>query len=96
MPKPFVKNDPRINRAGRPKKGTALTDILSYKLDLVHKAGKMKREAIAERLIEVALDGDVAALKYVFDRCSNSLYFSINCSVTVIAEHHPYFKVSTA
>jgi hypothetical protein len=68
MPKPFVKNDPRINRAGRPKKGTALTDILNYKLDLVHKAGKMKREAIAERLIEVALDGDVAALKYVFDR----------------------------
>jgi hypothetical protein len=68
MPKPFVKNDPRINRAGRPKKGTALTDILNYQLDLVFKAGKLKREAIAEKLIETALAGDVAALKYVFDR----------------------------
>jgi len=68
MGKPFEKGDSRINRNGRPKKGTALTDILNYKLDLVHKAGKLKREAIAEKLIEVALDGDVNALKYVFDR----------------------------
>ena len=68
MGKPFEKDDPRINRQGRPKKGAALTDILNFKLDLVHKAGKLKREAIAERLIEVALEGDVAALKYVFDR----------------------------
>jgi len=68
MGKPFEKNDPRINRQGRPKKGTALTDILNYKLDLVHKPGQLKREAIAERLIAVALEGDVAALKYVFDR----------------------------
>jgi hypothetical protein len=68
MGKPFEKDDPRINRQGRPKKGTALTDILNYKLDQVHKTGKLKREAIAERLIEVALQGDIAALKYVFDR----------------------------
>jgi len=68
MGKPFEKDDPRINRQGRPKKGTALTDILNDKLDLAHKTGKLKREAIAERLIEVALEGDVAALKYVFDR----------------------------
>jgi len=68
MAKPFEKNDPRINRQGRPKKGTALTDILSYKLDLVHKSSESKREAIAEKLIELALNGDIAALKYVFDR----------------------------
>ena len=68
MAKPFEKNDPRINRNGRPKKGTALTDILNYKLDLIHKSSKLKREAIAEKLIEMALNGDIAALKYVFDR----------------------------
>jgi hypothetical protein len=68
MGKPFEKNDPRINRNGRPKKGSALTDILNYKLDLVHKAGKMKREAIAEKIIELAISGDIAALKYIFDR----------------------------
>jgi hypothetical protein len=66
--KPFIKNDTRINRNGRPKKGTALTDILNYNLDMVHKSGKLKREAIAEKLIEVALDGDLAALKYIMDR----------------------------
>jgi len=68
MGKPFEKDDPRINRKGRPKKGAALTDILNNKLDLVHKSGKLKREAIAEKLIEAALNGDLAALKYVFDR----------------------------
>jgi hypothetical protein len=68
MPKPFEKDDPRINRNGRPKKGAALTDILNYKLDLVHKSGKLKREAIAEKLIEAALNGDLAAVKYIFDR----------------------------
>jgi hypothetical protein len=68
MARPFEKGDPRINRKGRPKKGAALTDILNNKLDMVHKTGKIKREAIAEKLIEAALNGDLAALKYVFDR----------------------------
>jgi len=68
MGRPFEKDDPRINRSGRPKKGAALTDILNYKLDLVHKSGKLKREAVAEKLIELALDGDVSALKYIYDR----------------------------
>ena len=68
MGKPFEKGDPRINRSGRPKKGMALTDILNYKLDLAHKAGKLKREAVAETLIETALGDDVAVLRYIFDR----------------------------
>jgi hypothetical protein len=72
MGKPFEKNDPRINRAGRPRKGTALTDILNYKLDLVHKTGKLKREAVAEKLIELALDGNAGLLKYIFDRLDGS------------------------
>ena len=68
MAKPFEKDDPRINRNGRPKKGAALTDLLDDKLDLIHKAGKIKREAIAEKIIELALNGDLTALKYIFDR----------------------------
>jgi hypothetical protein len=33
MPIPFVKNGPRINRKGRPKKGQSLIDILNWVLD---------------------------------------------------------------
>ena len=47
------------NPNGRPKKGTALTDVLKQKVD---------PETIADKLIELALDGDMPALKYVYDR----------------------------
>jgi hypothetical protein len=68
MGRPFEKNDKRINRRGRPKRGQALSDILNYKLDQVDTSGKLKREAVAEKLIEVALAGDITALRYIFDR----------------------------
>lgn len=45
---------------GRPPKGECLTDILREKVD---------KEAIAERLIELAMErGDITALKYIYDR----------------------------
>jgi len=65
----FVKGDPRINRKGRAKKGQTMTDILTLKLDSMNEAGTMRREAVAEKLIAMALGGDLGALKYIFDRC---------------------------
>lgn len=47
------------NPQGRPPKGEALTDILKSKID---------KEQIAEKLIELVGDGDLAAIKYVYDR----------------------------
>jgi hypothetical protein len=68
MPKPFVKGDSRINRKGRPRKGQSLTEILSMRLDQKDASGVLKRQLIADALIEAALIGDVGALKHVFDR----------------------------
>lgn len=48
-----------LNPKGRPPKGEALTDILREKVD---------REVVADKLIALALDGDLAALKYIYDR----------------------------
>ena len=84
MPRNFEKGDPRINRAGRPPKGQALTDILNGKLDMDHKPGKTKREAVAEKLIELALKGDMAALRYIFDRCDGKPRESLELSNIVL------------
>ena len=64
--KPFQKGVSG-NPKGRPPKGAALTEILNSKLDAV-KGGKLRREIIAEKLLELAESGDFYALKYVFDR----------------------------
>ncbi|GBU27088.1 hypothetical protein R84B8_00610 [Treponema sp. R8-4-B8] len=76
MGKPFEKNDPRINRKGRPKKGECMTDILNWALDQERKItdGKTEktlllRHALAEKLISKAVDeGDIVAIKYIYDR----------------------------
>lgn len=44
---------------GRPKKGEALTDILQARID---------KEELAEMLIGRAREGDLAAVKYIYDR----------------------------
>jgi hypothetical protein len=64
----FIRGDSRINRKGRPKKGTALTDVLNFKLDQKTETGKLRREVIAEKLIGMAESGDIAALRYLMDR----------------------------
>jgi len=64
----FVKGDPRINRKGRPRKGQTLTDILSSKLDTATQGGKLRRETVLEKLISMAENGDIAAIRYVVDR----------------------------
>jgi len=58
------------NPQGRPKKGETLTDLLREKIE-VPKTAKEKltrKERIIEQLITLAEGGDLAALKYVFDR----------------------------
>jgi len=80
--KPFQKGaDTRRNTKGRPKKGTALTEILNSKLDELHGKGeKLKREVIAEKLIALAISGDLNAMRYIFDRTDGRPAESITLS----------------
>jgi hypothetical protein len=77
MPKPFTKNDQRINRRGRPKKGTSLSDLLSQRLDEKDESGVLKRQTIADRLIEAAMNGDLMAVRYIFDRLDGKPFASL-------------------
>lgn len=55
------------NPAGRPKKGNALTDILRT-VGAENEDGKTRNEKLAAILWAKALDGDMAAIKYIYDR----------------------------
>ena len=70
MSKPFTKNDPRINRKGRPKKGSSFADALRYEVDQMKEQpdGKGKELAlrgIAKKVLELATNGDIQAIKLV-------------------------------
>ena len=57
------------NPGGRPK-GTSLTAALRAELDTPVAPGSpvTKREAVAEKLVSLALAGNLAAIREVFDR----------------------------
>ncbi|GMO27566.1 MAG: hypothetical protein Ta2B_08240 [Termitinemataceae bacterium] len=65
----FTKNDKNINRKGRPKKGQSLTDILNYELDQKDNGQPViKRQRIAQKLIELAEGGNLQAIIYIMNR----------------------------
>lgn len=53
------------NPGGRPKRGKIITDALVVKL---RQAEGSKLLALCDKLIELALDGEVSAIKEIFDR----------------------------
>jgi ferritin-like metal-binding protein YciE len=64
--KPFKKNDPRINRAGRPKMpdiSEALNKVLNEEKD-----GITALDAVLKALRNKAVKGDVRAAQELFDR----------------------------
>jgi len=68
-----------LNPNGRPPKGESLTEVLRERLD---------KEEIADRLIALAMDGDVPALKYIYDRIDGRPKESVSM------EHKGGFSVS--
>lgn len=55
------------NPNGRPKKGKAMADALRVALSK-STDGKQNKRAIAEKLVEMARDGNIEAMKIVFER----------------------------
>lgn len=72
-------DDPRRNLNGRPPKGETLTGALKEKVD---------KDAIATRLIEIAMEkGDIAALKYIYDRIDGRPVETVNQTIKEIPKY---------
>ncbi|OGJ38861.1 MAG: hypothetical protein A2383_02570 [Candidatus Pacebacteria bacterium RIFOXYB1_FULL_39_46] len=66
---PFTKNDPNINRAGRPHKGRAWSEVIEEVSERVDdKSGKNYKQLVAEALFNRAISGDITAIKEIGDR----------------------------
>lgn len=70
--KPFIKNDPRINKAGRPKK---LPDLESLLIDILGEnlKGKEALKVVLLALRKKAASGDVRACELLLDRAYGKL-----------------------
>jgi hypothetical protein len=83
--KPFKKGvDERRNSAGRPRL-TKLTDALRQQISETNPNADDQTiaETIANTLIQLALSGDVQAIKEVFDRCEGKPKQSLDLDVSV-------------
>lgn len=56
------------NPKGRPKRGQAMADTLRRVLARKGEDGKANKQAIAEKIIELARAGDLDAIKLIFER----------------------------
>lgn len=72
------------NPGGRPKKGTSFSDVIRAKLDeevVIDGKPTKNRDAISQKLINMAIGGDIAALKYCMDRMEGTPKQSIDMGV---------------
>ena len=69
------------NPAGRPVKGNAFAEILRCELDgLVDR--KSRRELIAVKVIELAMAGDMVAIRWIVDRTDGPVTERVESTVT--------------
>ena len=75
----FEKNDSRINRNGRPKKGKSLTEALEKAMNRKTAEGKKNYDALADTLVKLAIeDKNITAIKYIMDRIDGKPTETIN------------------
>lgn len=57
------------NPHGRPKKGNTLTEVLLELAELKREGDdKPRKEMLAAKLWDIAIEGDTVAIKYIYDR----------------------------
>lgn len=66
------------NPKGRPKRGQAMADALRAVLRGKGSDGRPNRRAIAEKLISMARDGDMDAIKLIFERIDGKVAESVH------------------
>jgi hypothetical protein len=54
--------------AGRPPKEKSFANMLNIAIREAHSEGKDKLRAVADKLVELAIDGDMQAIKEIADR----------------------------
>jgi len=86
---PFSKNDPNINREGRPKKGESFKDILRRRLETFDSEDMSRAERLMQVLEGKAMDGDLKAIDMILDRVDGKAVQHIDSTNEnkVIVEH---------
>jgi hypothetical protein len=67
MARGFAGNPQNINRAGRPKKGLSMTDLIIKALNKKRGDTPAKIQVV-DKLIELAIGGDPACIRYLINR----------------------------
>ena len=80
--KPFVKNDPRINKSGRPRKLPDLEQLLAELLG-DHLTGSESMRGIILALRKKAASGDVRAGELLLDRSYGKLKQSTGLEIDI-------------
>lgn len=75
------------NPAGRPKSDQALTPLIRKQLTERLRDGRTRAEHIALRLLSLAEEGDVNAIKIVLERIDGKVVQPIEQSGTLTVEH---------
>ena len=64
----FSKDDPRINREGRPPKEWTMTQLYKDAGEEADETGEPRKKIVARKLWEIAQKGDVTAIKELGNR----------------------------
>lgn len=73
-----VKKGSVLNPKGRPRKGTALTDLLRAIGEEKNADGVKNKTLLARKLWEMAIEGNERAAKIIYDRCEGRPLQSVN------------------
>lgn len=81
-----LKKGSTANRNGRPKKEHSITELVRKNADIEVAPGQTYADAISRKLLELAADGDMAAIKYTMDRLDGTPKQSIDSNVDSVLQ----------